>query len=179
MSDLATEQDPTTDRARAVADARDFLARRHCLSLATTGPEGIWAATVFYVSRGFDLYFLSGARTRHVRNIDAHPFVAGTINDEAEDWLSIRGIQFEGKAEAVDRSRRREVLELFSLRYPFTDGFWWAESGTLPSSEQRTYRLKPSRVLYLDHRCRNARIEIPSELLESDGTRDSGPAVHV
>lgn len=158
--------DPT-ETAPKVDDARDFLARHHCVSLATNGPAGLWASTVFYVSDGFELYFLSGAKTRHSENLDTAPHVAGTINEDVEDWLAIRGVQFEGTAELVDDTKRREVLELFSLRFAFPEMFWWAEDGTIPREEQRTYRIVPSRILFYDHRLSKARLEVPVELLPS------------
>jgi uncharacterized protein YhbP (UPF0306 family) len=155
-------------RAPQVPEAREFLAKHHCISLATNGPAGLWASTVFYANEGFDLYFLSGAGTRHARNIEAAPQVAGTINDDVEDWRSIRGVQLEGRAELVDDSRRREVLQKFDLRYPFPDMFWWSEDGTVPRAEQRIYRIRPNRVLFYDHRLSEGRLEVPAELLRCD-----------
>jgi uncharacterized protein YhbP (UPF0306 family) len=152
-------------RAPQVDDARAFLAKHHCISLATNGPAGLWASTVFYVNRGFELYFLSGAATRHARNIEAAPQLAATINDDVEDWQAIRGVQLEGRAERVDDSRRGEVLQMFSLRYPFPEMFWWAEDGTVPRAEQRIYRIRPSRLLFYNHRLSEGRLEVPAELL--------------
>ena len=155
-------------RTPPVERAREFLAKHHCISLATSGPEGLWASTVFYVDKGFDLYFLSGAGTRHAKNIDANPRLAGTINDDVEDWLAICGAQLEGRAERVDDSRCREVLEMFSRHYPFPEMCWWAESGKVPRAEQRIYRIRPSRFLFYDHRRADARLDVPAELLRGD-----------
>jgi uncharacterized protein YhbP (UPF0306 family) len=153
------------ERPPEVAAARAFLQKHHCLALATDGPAGLWASTVFYVNDGFDLYFLSGAATRHVRNIDANPHVAATVNDDVEDWLSIRAVQLEGAAERVDDSHRREVLEQFDLRYAFPDQFWWSEEGTVPREEQRIYRIRPHLFLFYDHHLSTVRLAIPSEVL--------------
>ncbi len=162
---MSVQQAQHGEEAPPVAMAREFLSKHSCITLATTGPDGPWAATVFYANRGFDLYFLSGANTRHVRNLDTNPRVAGTINDDAEDWRSIRGVQLEGVAEDVNASRRSEVLRMFTLRFPFPEMFWWSEDGTVPRAEQRIVRIRPKRLLFCDHRFSKRRLEVPSELL--------------
>lgn len=158
----------TDSGAPPVAAAREFMARHHCISLATNGPQGLWAATVFYVNRGFELYFLSGAGTRHVKNLEAEPQLAGTINDDVEDWSAIGGVQLEGTAERVDAAHRRKVLEMFTLHFPFPEMFWWAEDGTVPRAEQHIYRIRPSRLLFYDHRIGDKRLDVPAELLRGD-----------
>lgn len=178
MNSSEVQVDHIDPRTRALAAARGFLARHHCLNLATDGPEGIWACTVFYVNREFDLYFLSGANTRHIRNVDANPRVAGTINDDVEDWLAIRAVHVEGAAERIDDSHRRELLELFALRYPYPESFWWSETGEVPRGEQRIYRIRPTRVLYFDHRLRDTRFEVPVELLRAPESTGGPPPSH-
>ena len=51
--------------------ALDYLNSHHVLTLATHGPEGVWAAAVFYTNDGFRLYFLSAGHTRRARNMAA------------------------------------------------------------------------------------------------------------
>ncbi len=162
------------EQAPQIADAHAFLARHHCLSLATNGPDGLWASTVFYVNAGFDLYFLSRAGTRHVRNLEVDPRVAGTVNDDVADWVSIRGIQLEGRAELVGEGRRREVLEMFSLHYAFPDVIWWDADQTAPRAAQRIYRIRPSRLLFIDHGIGSGRLDVPLESLEARGASQDG-----
>jgi hypothetical protein len=145
-----------------VARAVEFLNRHHCMSLATSGPEGPWAATVFYVNDGFDIYFVTRPNTRHVRNLEGSPRVAATINDDSADWQGIAGIQLEGTARLeTDEERRRRALQAFRLRYAFTDVLWIQD----PTCRQCLYRLEPSRVLFRDHRFHDARFEIPRDRL--------------
>ncbi len=73
---------------------REFLAAHHTLSLATDGPDGLWAATVFYVNDGADFYFMSDRETRHTKNVLATGRVAVTINGDIASWGDIRGLQF-------------------------------------------------------------------------------------
>lgn len=135
-----------------------YLRRRHCMSLATHGPEGLWAATVFYVNLKFDLYFLSEPNTRHARNIAASPQVAATISDDAADWLHVRGVQLEGRAELISDAERPEVLGEFVRRYAFVNELWWTPA--MPKPERQLYRVRPSKLLFVDHGLRAARCTI-------------------
>ncbi|MCP4360184.1 MAG: pyridoxamine 5'-phosphate oxidase, partial [Chloroflexi bacterium] len=68
-----------------------YLRDHNVMTLATNGPEGLWAAAVFYVNVDFRLYFLSSPTTRHSLNIAARPAVAATIQEDYGDWLAIKG----------------------------------------------------------------------------------------
>ena len=76
---------------RAVSDpgargrALDYLAGHNVMTLATHGPEGPWAAAVFYVSDGFDLYFISSPGSRHSRNVAAQAAAAATVQEDYRD----------------------------------------------------------------------------------------------
>ena len=69
------------------------------VTLATSGPEGIWAAAVFYAEDGFELTFLSAEHTRHARNIASQSHVAATIQEDYADWPGIQGIQLKAPHE--------------------------------------------------------------------------------
>jgi uncharacterized protein YhbP (UPF0306 family) len=158
--------DEARDAAEVATRALEYLKRHHCLSLATDGAEGLWAATVFYVNDGFTLHFLSLSDTRHVRNIESNPLVAATIGDDAESWPEIGGIQLEGKAVRVDDpDERRRVLAHFAKQYPFADSLWWTDPPPSPRAERRVYRIEPTRVLFLDHAFRAARVQIAARHL--------------
>jgi uncharacterized protein len=159
--------DEAPDAAEVATRALEYLKRHHCISIATDGPEGLWAATVFYVNDGFTLHFLSLSDTRHVRNIESNPRVAATIGDEAESWPEIGGIQLEGKAVRVDDLyERRRVLTHFAKQYPFADSLWWTDPPPDPSAERRIFRIEPTRVLFVDHAFRNSRVEVAATLLQ-------------
>jgi uncharacterized protein YhbP (UPF0306 family) len=86
------ESTPRNPRDLALA----YLANHQVMTLATTGPRGVWAAAVFYVNDGFDLIFLSAGHTRHAQNMTAVPHIAATIQEDYRDWQQIQGIQLEG-----------------------------------------------------------------------------------
>ena len=153
------------------ADARDYLARHNTVSLATTGPEGVWAATVFYASVGFTLYFLSEPTTRHVQDLLANPSVAATVNEDYHDWQEIKGIQMVATCREVrGKVELARALAVYVKKYPFVAQF--LSPGQLlrgvrvgsRALDVRCYRLTPTRLLYLDNeRGFSNRQEIPLE----------------
>lgn len=96
-----------------------YLAGHQVMTLATHGPEGLWAAAVFYASEGFDFYFLSAGHTRHARNIAAAPAVAATIQEDYRDWPAIQGIQLSGTAKQLSGEARETAIALYRTKYPF------------------------------------------------------------
>jgi uncharacterized protein YhbP (UPF0306 family) len=140
------------------ADARDYLAEHNTVSLATYGADGPWAATVFYVSIGFTLYFLSEPTTRHALNIKNDPSVAATVNEDYQDWRQIKGIQMAARcAEVRAKVELARALAAYVKKYPFVAQF--LSPGQLLKGmhvggralEVRCYRLTPTRLLYLDN----------------------------
>lgn len=147
--------------------AREYLHEHHTMSLATQGPQGPWAATVFYVSTGFDLYFRSKPNTRHVRNFATSARVAATISQDADDWSAVQGVQLEGAVGPVtDREECLQVMKAFMLKYPFVDTMWGTEGDardelwTSDRSRQTLFRLRPERLRLYDHQY----AEAPAEL---------------
>jgi uncharacterized protein YhbP (UPF0306 family) len=95
-----------------------YLRGHNVMTLATNGPEGLWAAAVFYVNDGLTLYFLSAPTTRHSRNIAARPDVAATIQEDYKDWPEIKGIQLEGRAYQVEGAERAAAIARYGLKFP-------------------------------------------------------------
>src|SRR5579884_2438627 len=69
--------DESTLRDRVLA----YLRHHNTLTLATWWPDGPWAAALFYVNDGFDLFWLSDPAARHSRNIAQSPRVAVAIRE--------------------------------------------------------------------------------------------------
>ena len=123
----------------------DFLACHQVMTVATAEP---WAAAVFYVNEGYDLYFVSRADSRHCRGLGADPRVAVTIHEDGADWRRIRGIQIEGLLSTVDASALPAVRSLYSARFPFVGA-----SATLAAALARIswYRVRPGRLCFIDN----------------------------
>ena len=153
------------------AGALAYLAGHNTVSLATQGPDGLWAATVFYVNTDFTLYFLSEPKTQHIQNILLNPSVAATINEDYTDWQQIKGIQMSAACtEVPGKAELARVLAAYMKKYPFVRQF--LSPGQLLKGmkvagralDVRLYRLRPTRLLYLDNqRGFSNRQDIPLE----------------
>lgn len=147
-----------------------YLAAHNTVSLATVDGAGRpWAATVFYVHQGTDLYFLSEPKTRHGQNLLATGLVAATINEDYRDWQQIKGIQMEGRAGIVEgKLELLRALHAYLDKYPFVRNFLSPEKllqGVQIAGKAldvRLWRLRPERLYYLDNaRGFSSREELP------------------
>lgn len=130
-------------------NALDYLNSHHVLTLATHGPEGLWAAAVFYASDGFRLYFLSAGHTRHAQNIAASPQVAATIQEDYADWSAIKGIQLEGTVRLLEGREREVAIALYAKKYSFlTQPVSVIEKAL---AGVNWYCLTPSRLYFVDN----------------------------
>lgn len=132
-------------RARALA----YLRTHQVMTLATMGPQGLWAAAVFYASDGFELTFLSAGHTRHARNIHANPHVAATIQEDYRDWPAIKGIQLEGDVALLSGAAQADAIALYQARYPFiAQADAQIQAGL---ARVNWYRLTPARLYFIDN----------------------------
>lgn len=133
-------------------EALVYLAEHNVVSLATTGPEGVWSAALFYVNEGFTLYFLSAPTSRHSCNIAAQPDVAGTIQEDYEDWARIRGIQFEGSARRLDANEQRRAVALYRRKFPFVDTTTGTSTEIASALDAIAwYEVVPSEMYFIDN----------------------------
>jgi uncharacterized protein YhbP (UPF0306 family) len=114
---MTGEGSPEDTRRRIAA----FLAEHTTLTLATVGPDGApAAAAVFYAVGGdLSLTFLSEENTEHGRNLLDRPQVAGTIQDDSQDWRAIRGLQLRGTARIVTAAEWPHAASLYGRRFAF------------------------------------------------------------
>ena len=126
-----------------------YLEAHHVMTLATHGPEGLWAAAVFYASDGFRLYFLSAGHTRHARNMAASPRVAATIQEDYADWAAIKGIQLEGTVRHLEGRERETAIVLYAGKFDFLKQPVAAIEAAL--SRVNWYCLSPDRLYLIDN----------------------------
>ncbi len=127
-----------------------YLHSHNTMSLATVGPDGPWAAGLFYVNDAFDLYWLSNPESRHSRNIAHNPQVAVAIHEDYQDWRMIQGIQMEGLAQEVGTpAQATRPMVLYVAKYSFL------KDPPLPLvqalAKMRVYHFKPTRVYFIDN----------------------------
>lgn len=133
--------------------ALDYLATHHTLTVATAGPDGPWAAALFYANDAFVLYWLSDPGSRHSLNIAHNPRVAITIHEDYRDWRMIQGLQMEGTAERLGAPGSAEgPMRIYAAKYPFLRD-WRNPPPALAAAldSARVYRFTPSRVLLIDN----------------------------
>jgi uncharacterized protein YhbP (UPF0306 family) len=119
------------------------------MTLATIGPEGPWATAVFYVNNGFALYFLSAGHTRHSRDIAGNSRAAAAIQEDYEDWPSIKGIQLEGVVSRLQDAEGRRARSLYEEKYPFIKNA--TPQIRLGLARVNWYQLLPSRLHFIDN----------------------------
>ncbi len=149
---LGAPADPQADlRARVRAHLRE----RHSLTLATSGPEGPWAAAVYFAADGLSLYFLSDPASRHCRDLTADPRVAATVHEDVRSWQDIRGLQLSGRAEAVSsEAEAGRAWDSYLAKFPFVSALRTADGFEIMGRAvtARLYRITPDRLFFLDNR---------------------------
>ncbi len=93
-----------------------YIENHTTLILATVGSDGAWATPVFYVNRGFKLYFLSEAKTRHSQNLQENEVVAAAITEDYQEWQAIQGLQIQGRALLVTSPAEKALATAAYLR---------------------------------------------------------------
>jgi uncharacterized protein YhbP (UPF0306 family) len=140
------------------ARVRELLEAHTTMTLATSGPDGPWAAAVFYASDpALRLYFLSDPRTRHGRDLAATPRAAAAIHADCRAWSEIRGLQLAGPVSVLDGAARDDALALYLARFPEVRALTETPRGPDEATIARRlaaatlYCLAPARVRLIDN----------------------------
>lgn len=142
--DLIMQADPTREPLT-------YLQHHHVMTLATQGAEGPWAAAVFYVNDGANLYFLSAPSTRHARNLERDPRVAATVQEDYSEWQEIRGIQLEGEAMRLNAPDSVRAATLFAGKFSFTAPDRTDGAIAAAMNKIAWYRLRPTKLYFIDN----------------------------
>ena len=146
MEPLTQVDNPLREKALA------YLANHNVMTLATSGPEGLWAAAVFYVNDGFTLHFLSAPTTRHSQNIAVQPGVAVTIQEDYKDWPEIKGIQLEGKARRIEGDEQAAAIARYGQKFPIVGNLDKAPVEIARAmSKIAWYKITPERLYFIDN----------------------------
>ena len=129
-----------------------YLSDRNVMTLATIGPQGLWAAAVFYVNDGFTLYFLSAPTSRHSLNIEAQPTVSAAIQEDYKDWREIKGIQLEGEARRIEGAEQAAAIARYGLKFPIVGNLATAPAEIVKAmSRIAWYKVAPTRLYFIDN----------------------------
>ena len=135
----------------------DYLKDHHTVSLATEKDGVPHAATVFYASIGFQLYFLSSPTSRHGENLSLNPRVSATINEDYSDWLAIKGIQMEGRVACVGGILENgRIAKTYVKKFPAVSDFLFSprklgQAIASKVAKVRFYRLTPSKIYFINN----------------------------
>jgi len=132
-----------------------YMEGHNTMTLGTCDKDIPWAATVFYASDGFRLYFFSAPDSRHCQNLAANPKVAVTIQEDYRDWRQIKGIQLEGKVVEIDSVLEKgKAMAVYARKYPeVMKVFTNPASGVFYKAflKVKFYCVVPGRVFYIDN----------------------------
>ena len=133
----------------------DYLRTHNTMTLATTQTDLPWAATVFFASEDFHLYFFSAPDSRHCQNLAVNPRVAVTIQEDYQDWRKIKGIQLEGRVVLVDGVlEKAKAMTIYAAKYPeIIKLFTNSGSGVFYKAflKVKFYRVTPEKVFFIDN----------------------------
>ena len=128
-----------------------YLDNHTVLNLATSGPNGAHAASVFYARRELDLFWFSDKKTRHSRDLAIGVGCAGTITDNIDDYKLIQGLQLQGVGEELaEATERQNGLDALNAKYAFMKEF---SSGPGAERMEKTsiYRFRPLSITWIDN----------------------------
>jgi len=134
-----------------------YLEICNTISLATAAGGIPHAAAVFYVSIGFNLYFLSNPNSRHGENLTQNPMVSGTINEDYSNWLQIKGIQFEGRVECIGGIlKHARIVKAYVKKFPNVADFLLSphklgKGIAQKVSKVKFYQIWPAKIYFLDN----------------------------
>ena len=134
-----------------------YMREHNTISLATTMGNVPYAATVFYVNIGFDIYFLTSPSSRHGQNIEQNPCISGTINEDYSSWREIKGIQLEGKVKNIGGMlKNMSICRTYLKKFPEVTDFLLApqklgKEVSRKVAKIRIYKLTPRRVWFINN----------------------------
>lgn len=129
---------------------QQFLAGHTTLTLATVAEDGRpQAASLFFAEmEDLSLIFISERKTRHSQNIRRDSRIAATIYADGQQWQSIRGVQLEGRCQALTGQATKAARAVYLAKYPFI-----AQNKILAAMLNLVtfYRIEPAWIRLIDN----------------------------
>jgi uncharacterized protein len=137
-----------TPLERELEPVRALLDETTTMVLATHMPDGTPRATpVFFAAdSSLRLVFLSDPKSVHSLNLTRLPEASAAVYPEEADWRRLRGLQMQGRAEALAGAQADDARHIYAQRFPFVNQL--AEA--LAASQ--IYAFRPSWVRLIDNR---------------------------
>lgn len=140
----------------------DYLLTHNTMVLSTYGEDGSWSTPVFYINRGFHLYFLSEPTSKHSCNIRENPLIAASITEDYRDYQKIQGIQLRGHAGLLRNLKETAViLALYLKKYPEVRQILTNVNSFKGVLNARWHYIRPEFIKFTDNTCKfGERLEI-------------------
>jgi uncharacterized protein YhbP (UPF0306 family) len=111
---------------KTTASIATLLTSQSTLTLATLNAQGHpMAASLFFVSdSAVNVYWASGAHSRHSLNLARVPHAAITVHKTTWTWAEIAGVQMEGRVTVVPPGPAWQAIwDRYVLKFPFVEEF--------------------------------------------------------
>lgn len=97
-----------------------WLAKQHVVSYCVANAQDMWCANAFYLycPQAVAFYLLSDPQTRHGQISGGKARVAGTVSGQTKNVALIRGVQFKGEIQLLEREASASFRERYNRRFP-------------------------------------------------------------
>ena len=134
-----------------------YLKSHNAMSLATAHENQPHAASVFYISQGLELYFLSSPSSQHGQDLTVNNRASATINEDYSRWDEIKGLQLEGHVVQLGSvAENTEIASAFTTKFSDVSDFFRTPD-ELPNAvadkvaKVKFFRFRPSKISYIDN----------------------------
>jgi PPOX class probable F420-dependent enzyme len=105
---------------RLTKKVAQLIERERVCRVSTVNPEGMpHLVPVCSVVADGRIYFGSGNDARKVKNLEANPHIAVTVDLYSDDWAHLKGVMVQGTARLIGRGPRfRKIRTLLYRKYP-------------------------------------------------------------
>jgi uncharacterized protein YhbP (UPF0306 family) len=145
-----------------------LLFEQTTMTIATSSETGPWAAPVYYVSIGCNLYFFSNPNSRHIIDSQNSKRTAAAVFVESQKWQDIRGVQISGTIQPLSPGIEAvKAVSAYEKKFSFIREFFQGRQALDLNAfsekfDVRFYRFTPDSIFYLDNRVDfSFRAEVP------------------
>ena len=105
---------------RLTKKVAQLIERERVCRVSTVNPEGMpHLVPVCCVVADGRIYFGSGNDARKVKNLEANPHIAVTVDLYSDEWAHLKGVMVQGTARLIGRGPRfRKIRTLLYRKYP-------------------------------------------------------------
>jgi hypothetical protein len=117
----------------------EFIKEHHLLTLATAHNNVPYCANCFYAfnQKEFRFIIASDEKTRHIKEGELNPNIAGTIALETKEIGKIRGLQFTGQISRASTKEKALYISTFPFALALNPTLWSLYVETIKFTDNR------------------------------------------